>query len=74
MPTQITKNRKRFPTLKVIAYDINEIWSLDLAYVNKFARREQKCKTLVSCGGLSFTLSTIRTLKIKVGNNNTRYI
>ena len=29
--TKYKKHRKRFPTLKVIAYDINEIWSLDLA-------------------------------------------
>ena len=29
--TKHKKYRKRFPTLKVIAYDINEIWSLGLA-------------------------------------------
>ena len=35
--TKHKKYRKRFPTLKVIAYDINEIWSLDLACVDKLA-------------------------------------
>ena len=29
--------RKTFPRLKVIAYSINEIWSLDLAHVDKLA-------------------------------------
>ena len=33
--TKHKKYRKMFPTLKVIAYDINKIWSLDLAYVDK---------------------------------------
>ena len=36
--TKHKKYRKRFPTLKVIAYDINEIWLLDLAYVDKLAK------------------------------------
>ena len=36
--------RKRFPKLKVIAYDINEIWSLNLAYVDKFAKENKEVK------------------------------
>ena len=32
------KQRRRFPRFKVIAYDIKEIWSFDLAYVNKLAK------------------------------------
>ena len=39
--------RKRFPTLKVIAYDINEIWSLDLAYVDKLAKENKDVKYLL---------------------------
>ena len=35
--------RRRFPRLKVIAYDINEIWSIDLAYVDKLAKYKQWC-------------------------------
>ena len=30
--------RKKFRRLKVISYDINEIWSIDLAYVDKLAK------------------------------------
>ena len=39
--------RKRFPTLKVIAYNINEIWSLDLAYVDKLAKENKDVKYLL---------------------------
>ena len=51
------KYRKKFPTLKVIAYDIIEIWSLGFAYVDKLAN-ETNCKIFLVCGGLSRTLST----------------
>ena len=30
--------RRKIARLKVIAYDINEIWSIDLAYVDKIAK------------------------------------
>ena len=45
--TKHKKYRKRFPTLKVIAYDINEIWSLDLAYVDKLAKENKDVKYLL---------------------------
>ena len=45
--TKHKKIRKRFPTLKVIAYDINEIWSLDLAYVVKLAKENKDVKHLL---------------------------
>ena len=45
--TKHKKYRKRFPTLKVIAYDINEIWSLDLAYVDKLAKKNKDVKYLL---------------------------
>ena len=32
------KNRKEFPTLEVIAYDINKIWLIDLVHVVKLAK------------------------------------
>ena len=48
MPTQsIKKKRKRFPTPKVIAYDINEIWSLNLAYLDKLAKENKDVKHLL---------------------------
>ena len=46
MPTKHKNYRKRFPTLKVIAYDINDIWSLDLAYVDKLAKENKDVKYL----------------------------
>ena len=39
--TRHNKHRKRFPTLKVIANDINKIWSPDLAYVDKLAKENK---------------------------------
>ena len=41
MPTQSLKNINRFPTPKVIAYDINEICSLHLAYADKLANENK---------------------------------
>ena len=45
--TKHKKDRKKFPTPKVIAYDINEIWSLDLAYVDKLAKENKDVKYLM---------------------------
>ena len=45
--TKHKKYRKRFPALKVIAYDVNEIWSLDLAYVDKLAKENKYLKYLL---------------------------
>ena len=36
--TKYQTYKKRFPRLKVIAYRINEIWSIDLAYVDKLSK------------------------------------
>ena len=38
------KNRKICPTLKVIDYDVNDIWSLELAYVDKLAKENKDVK------------------------------
>ena len=45
--TKHKKYRKKFPTLKVIAYDVNEIWSLDLAHVDKLAKENKEAKYLL---------------------------
>ena len=45
--TKHKKYRKKFLTLKVIAYDINENRSLDLAYVNKLAKENKDVKNLL---------------------------
>ena len=39
--------RLRFPRLKVIVKDINEIWSVDLAYVDKLAKYNTNFKYLL---------------------------
>ena len=41
------KKYKKFLTLKVIAYYINEIWSLDLAHVDKLANENKDVKNLL---------------------------
>ena len=42
--TKHEKNRKRFPTLKVISYDIIEFWSLVSVYVDKLAKENKDVK------------------------------
>ena len=39
--TKHKKYRKKIQSLKVIAYDINEIWSLDLAHGDKLAKENK---------------------------------
>ena len=36
--TKYRQIQRKFPRLKVIAYEINEIWSIDVAYVDKLAK------------------------------------
>ena len=45
--TKYRQVRKRFPRLKVVAYDINEIWSIDVAYVDKIAKFNNGVKYLL---------------------------
>ena len=39
--------RRKIPRLKVIVYDIDEIWSVDLAYVDKLAKYNRDFKYLL---------------------------
>ena len=45
--TKYRQYRRHFPRLKVIAYDVNEIWSNDLAYVVKLAKCNNGVKYLL---------------------------
>ena len=45
--TKYRSIRLRFPRLKVIVKDINEIWSVDLAYVDKLAKYNRSVKYLL---------------------------
>ena len=60
-----TKHLKRFPTLKVIANDINEIWSLDLAYVDKLAKENKDVKYLLVAVGCLSRYLRVEPLKSK---------
>ena len=45
--TKHKKYRKKYPTLNVVAYDINKVWSLDLAYKDKLAKENKDVKYLL---------------------------
>ena len=45
--TKYRSYRRNFPRLKVIVNDLNEIWSLDLAYVDKLAKYNNNVKYLL---------------------------
>ena len=45
--TKYQQKRSRFPRLKVVAYRINEIWSIDVAYVDKLAKYNKDVKYLL---------------------------
>ena len=61
--------RRKSPRLKVLVYDIDEKWSIDLAYVDKLADYNKNIKYLmvaVDC----MSLSTCTTIEIKVCHLN----
>ena len=45
--TKYRQFRKTFPRLKVVAYRINEIWSVDVAYMDKIAQHNNGVKYLL---------------------------
>ena len=53
--------RKTYPRLKVIVNDINKIWSLDSAYVDKLAKYNRGARYLYGCCRLSLSLLTSGT-------------
>ena len=63
--TKHKKYRNRFPTLKIIAYNINEIWSLDLAYVDKLAKENKDVKYLLVAVGCLSRYLRVESLKSK---------
>ena len=63
--TKRNKYRKRFPTSKVIAYVINKIWSPDLAYVDKFAKKNKDVKCLLVAVGCPSRYILVEPLKSK---------
>ena len=65
------KYRKGFPTLKVIAYDINEIWSLELVYVDKLAKENQEVKCLLVAVDCLTRYLRVKPLKSKYAPTTT---
>ena len=59
-----TVNQKT-PRLKVIVYDIDEIWSLDLAYVDKLAKYNHDVTFLLSAVDCMSRYLRVQPLKIK---------
>ena len=57
--------RQKFKRLKVIAYDINEIWSADLAYVDKLAKYNNGVKYLLVAVDVLSRLVRVEPLKSK---------
>ena len=45
--TKYRQFRKIFPRLKVVGYRINEIWSMDVAYMDKIAKHNNGVKYLL---------------------------
>ena len=45
--TKYRQFRKNFPRLKVVAYRINEIWSMDVAYMDKISKHNNGVKYLL---------------------------
>ena len=45
--TKYKQFRKTFPRLKALAYRINEIWSVDVAYMDKVAQHNNRVKYLL---------------------------
>ena len=62
--TKYRAQRLNFPRLKVIVNDLNEIWSLDLAYVDKLAKYKMQVKNLlvaVDCFSRYLRVEPLRT-------------
>ena len=62
--TKYRSFRLKFPRLKVLVKDINEIWSLDLAHVDKLAKHNRNLKYLlvaVDCLSRYFRVELLKT-------------
>ena len=57
--------RRKIPRLKVIVYDINEIWSIDLAYVDKLAKYNKYIKYLLNAVDCMSRYLRVQPLKSK---------
>ena len=63
--------RLRFPRLKVIVNEINEIWSVDLAYVDKLAKYKRCVKYLLVAVDCLSRFLRVEPLKTKYATDST---
>ena len=70
--TKYRNVRKRFPRLKVIAFRINEIWSLDLAYVDKLAQYNKDVKYLLVAVDVLSRYVRVQPLKNKYASTTSK--
>ena len=57
--------------MKVIAFDVNEIWSLDLAYVDKLANENKDVKYLLVAIDCLSRYLRVKSLKSKYATTTT---
>ena len=59
--TKYKQFRKTFPRLKAVAYSINEIWSVDVAYLDKIAQHNNGVKYLLVAVDVFIAIPTSAT-------------
>ena len=70
--TKYRSVQKRFPRLKVIAFRINEIWSMDLAYVDKLSQYNKDVKYLLVAVDVLSRYVRVQPLKDKYAATATK--
>ena len=70
--TKYKTSRRKFPRLKVIAFRINEIWSVDLAYVDKLAKYNRGIKYLLVAVDVLSRYLRVEPLKNKTAEETTK--
>ena len=72
--TKYRSRRLRFPWLKVIVNDLNEIWSVDLAFVDKLAKYNRGVKYLLVAVDCLSRYLRVESLKTKYATSNLQKI
>ena len=70
--TKYRAPRKKFPRLKVQAFGINEIWSIDVAYMDKLARYNNGVKYLLVAVDVLSRFLRVEPMKTKSSADSVR--
>ena len=70
--TKYRQFQRKIPRLKVIAYDIDEIWSIDVAYVNKLAKYNIGVKYLLVAVDVLSRKLRVEPMRSKTAKETTR--